>query len=870
MNDIFDFLTAGVYPEIVVLGDLNEDVKSAALQSFLRSGSIRSLTAETDVDFHTYRSNTRGGWTTTSIDHVLFVGAVREHSYDLKVLWPREQGHAIVACSVCLCTPTQSRCQIVVPPALKASVPNEDWVPLLPSTAFAMWDAFASRVSSLAPGCVSKGSFPKFKIRDEFRYSQVAEKVRAAILQEDYAACNLLLMDLNKISSRMLENWRKSVSPSQSPSKWTSHIARWVRKNAPPLPFSVSHENDTNSRTVGVREMQKSVYAFYNNLFNQHEHQSFTWTACESSITADDFAKVLPAIIGKMNSNKAIGLDGFHVKDFKFLPKNAIGDLASIYAQVIAEGRCPPSWLNLRLVLIPKKGGSVGIKDLRPISVASVAYRIFAKSCLTLCHKMTSNIHARSVGGVPYRSGEIAYLKVGVLLEKLVSSGSHGSGIGIDTQKFFDSIPFGLAVMGLQEIGIPNDILRVWISFIQSVKRYVTIHDSIFDIPICCSNGVPQGDPISMLSAAACLSKWLHNLYSIPNELEFEGWVFVDDRILVSGLYNREDGDIFQHLFSSIEAWDESWGFKTRPKSTQFAVNGPAVLRWQDGSDVQSDVSFIYLGVPLPLPQTSRAKFFAGKLSEAQRIFHMLQKAGDNITKEVRAYVYTSIILPKFSYTSSMIRPVNRDLDAIRGKGLSLSFGCPLANHAAVMAFVLPCHRYDPKSVLIYSSLTRWERVFQKHGVLASLSEYSALASRKAGLGPMRLFLDDLSHLGWHIRADGCITTHCQFIWKPGQTDLIALKHHLRDALRRALISSLGASWHGCKEAALDFSCKLLKTWTRQHPLWHVLARTLSNAHPTPLRLLRMNKQIHSFCPYCHCELADIFHFLNECPNFST
>ena len=630
----------------------------------------------------------------------------------------------------------------------------------------------------------------------------------------------------------------------------------------------MSCEDGTHSHSVGVREMQKSIYVFYNNLFNQHEHQCFAWTDCELSSTAEDFMQVLPAIIGKMSPNKATGLDGFHVKDFKFLPKTAIGDLANIFAKILAEGRCPPSWLNLRLVLIPKKGGNVGVKDLRPISVASVAYRIFAKCCLLLCHNKTFNIHARSVGGVPRRSGEIAYLKVGVLLEKVVSSGSHGSGIGIDTQKFFESIPFGLAVMGLQEIGIPQDILRVWISFIHSVKRYVTIHDSILDAPISCSNGVPQGDPSSMLSAAACLSKWLHNLYSIPNELEFEGWVYMDDRLLVSGLYSREDDDIFQHLFASIEAWDESFGFRTRPKSRQFSVNGPAVLSWQDGSPVQSETFFTYLGVPLPLPMTSRTKFFADKLADAQRIFHMLQSAGANISKEVCAYVYTSIILPKFSYTSSMIRPVQRDLDAIRGKGRNLSFGCPLANHTAVVAFVLPCHRFAPKSVLFYSSLTRWERVFQEHGVLGSLSDYSTLASRKAGLGTMRILLDDLSYLDWHIRADSCVTTHCQFVWNPGKTDLSLLKHHLRDALRRALLLRLGASSQGCKEASLDFSCKLIKTWTRQRPLWHVLARTLSNAHPTPQRLLRMNRQIHSFCPYCHSESADIFHFLNECPKF--
>ena len=772
----------------------------------------------------------------------------------------------MIACSVCLCTPMQSRCQIIVPPSLTQQVLDKDWSPILASSVFEMWDTFTSNMSSFLPGCFEKGTFPKFKVRDEFRYSQVAEKVRDAIAQEDYAYCNLLLTNLHRISERMLSKWRQGLSPKQCPRKWTSHIARWIRKSAPPLPFSIECGSDANARTVGVREMQKSVYAFYNTLFNRHEHHNFVWAPCEPSNTAEDFSKVIPLVLGKMNVSKATGLDGIHVKDFKFLPNRAIADLSKIFARILVEGRCPPSWLNLRLVLIPKKGGSVGIKDLRPISVASVAYRIFAKSCLLLCQNKTASIHARSVGGVPSRSGEIAYLKVGILLEKLVSSGSHGSGIGIDTQKFFDSIPFDLAVMGLRDIGVPDDILRVWISFIQSVKRFVTIHDSILDIPISCSNGVPQGDPISMLSAAACLSRWLHNLYSIPDELEFEGWVFVDDRMLLAGLYTREDVDIFQHLFASIETWDDTFGFNTRPKSVQFSVNGPSVLHWKDGNPVDSDTTFTYLGVPLPLPKTSRARFFADKVAEAQRVFHMLQKAGENITKEVCAYVYTSIILPKFAYTSSMIRPVNSDLDAIRGKGLSLSFGCPLSNHNAVLAFVLPCHRFDPKSVLVYSSLSRWERVFQKHGVLGSPCDYSTISGRKSGLGPIRLFLDDLSYLNWHIRHDGCISTHCQFLWIPGKTDLNLLKHHLRDALRRALLLNLGASWEGCQEACLEFSRKLIKAWNRQHPLWHVLARTLSNAHPTPLRLWRMNKQIHSFCPYCQGESADIYHFLNECP----
>ena len=99
--------------------------------------------------------------------------------------------------------------------------------------------------------------FPKFKVRDEFRYSQVAEKVRDAIAQEDYAYCNLLLTNLHRISERMLSKWRQGLSPKQCPRKWTSHIARWIRKSAPPLPFSIECGSDANARTVGVREMQK-------------------------------------------------------------------------------------------------------------------------------------------------------------------------------------------------------------------------------------------------------------------------------------------------------------------------------------------------------------------------------------------------------------------------------------------------------------------------------------------------------------------------------------------------------------------------------------------------------------------------------------
>ena len=302
-------------------------------------------------------------------------------------------------------------------------------------------------------------------------------------------------------------------------------------------------------------------------------------------------------------------MDGVSVYDFKQLPKEGVHAFARLCHKILLTGSYPDTWFNVRVVLIPKKLACTALKDLRPLVIAPVAYRLFGKALLMLSQHAIHNVHAHSVGGVPKRAAQCAFLKVCMLIEQCRSDGSSLMGAAIDTQKFFDAVPFALAIKCLLEVGLPPIVVHTWGAFITRIRRYVSIQNSIGSLPIYCDRGIPQGDPISMFAAAAALGLWLDSLYKIPAAPSSEAWVFVDDRLLVSKVSPQSCWA--QAAFSHTEFWDSSWRFVTRPKTVCFGF-GPhsSVLFWSDGTAVSSQVDPVYLGIPLPMPKVSRTSFF--------------------------------------------------------------------------------------------------------------------------------------------------------------------------------------------------------------------------------------------------------------------
>ena len=89
---------------------------------------------------------------------------------------------------------------------------------------------------------------------------------------------------------------------------------------------------------------------------------------------------------------------------------------------------------------IPKRQGKIRVKDLRPLTIAPVAYRLFCKTLLALHESCQSNVPANSIGGVKGRSGHSAWLPATIHCEatwrKVVDARRALQGVAIDTEKF--------------------------------------------------------------------------------------------------------------------------------------------------------------------------------------------------------------------------------------------------------------------------------------------------------------------------------------------------------------------------------------------------------------------------------------------------
>ena len=151
---------------------------------------------------------------------------------------------------------------------------------------------------------------------------------------------------------------------------------------------------------------------------------------------------MLSKMINSSSVHKACGLDSWRNAELKQLSSHARRWLLRLFIACVDSGQLPTIWLYCRLVCIPKprKSGTTKIEDLRPLSVASCVYRLFAKWMLKHLDAEQDRVHASSVGGIRRRSAMLAWLPIAIRLENAFANPKDLTeacfGFCIDTAKF--------------------------------------------------------------------------------------------------------------------------------------------------------------------------------------------------------------------------------------------------------------------------------------------------------------------------------------------------------------------------------------------------------------------------------------------------
>ena len=149
-------------------------------------------------------------------------------------------------------------------------------------------------------------------------------------------------------------------------------------------------------------------------------------------------------------------------------------------------------------------------------------------------NEVQQNIPEHSVGGVIGRSAFHAWLPAVLICEATwrldPTFRENLQGAAIDTEKFFDNVPIDKACESRLRIGLPYSVVSTWHFMITHIRRFASLNGSISKNSFKAAIGILQGDPLSMLAAAAMLGEWTKE---IPHDHIFSK-VFVDDRLMIS------------------------------------------------------------------------------------------------------------------------------------------------------------------------------------------------------------------------------------------------------------------------------------------------------------------------------------------------
>jgi hypothetical protein len=199
-----------------------------------------------------------------------------------------------------------------------------------------------------------------------------------------------------------------------------------------------------------LAEIQEHIVQFYNNMYFENcswrprvDGLSFLSIDEDESIWLErDFEeKEVWDVIRELNGDKAPGPDGFTMAFFQKCWDILKYDIMAVFAEFHSRGKFEKSFNATFVSLIPKKTGSMEVKDFHPISLIGGIYKIISKVLAnrfkSILGKIISNSQNAFIGG---RQILDSMLIANECVDSQIRSGDPGLLCKLDLEKAYDHV----------------------------------------------------------------------------------------------------------------------------------------------------------------------------------------------------------------------------------------------------------------------------------------------------------------------------------------------------------------------------------------------------------------------------------------------
>jgi hypothetical protein len=167
---------------------------------------------------------------------------------------------------------------------------------------------------------------------------------------------------------------------------------------------------------------------------------------------------------------------------------------------VLNGGNMPPEWNETCIVLIPKKENPDCMKDLRPISLCNVVYKLVSKILASRLKLILDEIISPNQSAfVPGRliTDNILLAYECTHLMKNRRKGNEGfAAVKLDISKAYDRVEWGFLESMMRKLGFAEIWIRRLMLCVTTVSYQVRMNGELTDVFVP-QRGLRQGDPLS-------------------------------------------------------------------------------------------------------------------------------------------------------------------------------------------------------------------------------------------------------------------------------------------------------------------------------------------------------------------------------------
>ena len=379
---------------------------------------------------------------------------------------------------------------------------------------------------------------------------------------------------------RELRNQINNTTPTLK-SKYYNHKIKHLKKennrkwwrDIKPL-IGIKVKDDTPMRKLAenecggdVDQLVENINGFFKSVTDQlepitEEHQVMQMNChvpSEYTITISDMEKRL----NKIKSNKAGGPDGLPAWIFREYSHILAAPLASIANACIRQGTHPRAWKIADTVPVPKVPVPSNIQsDLRPISLTPIPSKVVEYfPCKWIQELIKEQIDPNQYGGISESSTTLALIHLIDFLAKETDKLKTFVRLMLyDFSKAFDLVDHHIVIRKLQDIGVPDFLVKWVTSFLLQRQQRVKIGQHVSSC-VTLNAGCPQGTLVGPLVFVVHI-----------NDLRFPEKIlsikYIDDTSVANSSKNPQDNTT-QNSANYFGEWTVENHMKNNAKKTQ-------------------------------------------------------------------------------------------------------------------------------------------------------------------------------------------------------------------------------------------------------------------------------------------------------------